>query len=355
MLLPREGLIALPKHVVRLVLLLVGFGVLAVAARNFLVDKSFYRYGHYRGDAVAEIAQDKPKFQGSAYCQSCHAAQFAQWSSSGHDRTDLGKVVKCEACHGPGGGRDPAAGYVNAATGPLHPANLKLAVPTDTRALCTLCHEKMPGRPPQQKQIVIADHAGTQQCTLCHNPHSPRTFYGAPAPAAQTGDPAAGKDKSQMCVRCHGEGGVGVSGSGPALAGQNVDYLAATLKAYASGERDDQTMAAVLRKVKDADLPDMVAYYASLKCDASLGGLDRVAAAREAGSLVCVNCHGTNGVSGARTAPNLSGQSQAYLADTLKAYASGDRTNVVMSALTKGMSDADAEKLAAYYASASCK
>ena len=54
-------------------------------------------------------------------------------------------------------------------------------------------------------------------------------------------------------------------------------------------------------------------------------------------------------------APNLVGQSKDYLANALKAYASGTRSNVVMSALTKGMSDADAEKLAAYYASSSCK
>ena len=345
----------MPKHVVRLILLLVGFGLLAVAARNVLVDKSFYRYGHYRGDAVAEIARDKPKFQGAAYCQSCHAAQFAQWSSSGHDRTDLGKIVKCEVCHGPGGGRDPAAGYVNAATGPLHPANLKLAIPTDTRALCTVCHEKMPGRPLQQLQIVIDDHAGTQQCSLCHNSHSPRTIYGAPAPAAQAGDPAAGKTKIELCASCHGETGVSADLPGPTLAGQNAAYLAAAVEAYKTGERSNPMMTPVAGAVEQSDIPDIAAYFASLKCDSPLNGADRLAAAREAGALVCTNCHGANGISGARSAPNLVGQTKDYLANTLQAYASGARSNVIMSALTKGMSDADTEKLAAFYASASCK
>jgi hypothetical protein len=93
----------MPKHIVRLILLIVAFGVVAVSARYFLVDKSFYEYGHYRGNAVAEIAQDKRKYQGTTYCQSCHAAQFAEWSKGVHDRTDIGKVVKCEVCHGPGG------------------------------------------------------------------------------------------------------------------------------------------------------------------------------------------------------------------------------------------------------------
>jgi cytochrome c553 len=345
----------MPQHVLRLILLLVGFGIVAVAARNFLVDKSFYEYGHYRGNAVAEIAQDKPKFQGTAYCQSCHAAQFAEWSKGVHDSPDIGKVVKCEVCHGPGGGRDPEQGYINAATGPVHPAGLKLAIPTDTRALCTLCHEKMPGRPLQQAQIVIEDHAGTQQCTLCHNPHSPRTFVGAPAAPAHPGNPAAGKDKAAMCSGCHGEAGIAAGLPGPTLAGQNEAYLAAALEAYKTGERSNPMMTAMAASVDDGDIPDIAAYFAGLTCDSTLDAADQAAIARSAGASVCTNCHGANGISTNHTAPNLAGLSTDYIADALKAYASGTRSHVVMSALAKGMSDADAEKIAAYYAGASCK
>ena len=70
---------------------------------------------------------------------------------------------------------------------------------------------------------------------------------------------------------------------------------------------------------------------------------------------MCTNCHGANGVSTDRAWPNLAGQSKDYLANALKAYAGGTRSNVVMSALAKGLSDADIEKFAAYYASSSCK
>ncbi len=345
----------MPKHIARLILLLVVFGVVAVAARNFLFDKSFYEYGHYRGNAVAEIARDKPKFQGAAYCQSCHAAQFAQWSKGIHDSADIGKVVKCEVCHGPGGGRDPQQGYINAATGPIHPANLKLAVPTDTRALCTLCHEQMPGRPLQQPQIVIEDHAGTQQCTLCHNPHSPRTFVGSFAAPEHPGDAAAGKAKAEPCAGCHGAEGVSADLPGPTLAGQNEAYLAAALEAYKTGARSNQMMTAMAADVDEGDIPDIAAYFASLKCEGPPNGADRVALARKAGASVCTNCHGANGIGGDRSAPNLVGQSKDYLADALKAYAGGARSHVVMTALAKGVSDADAEKLAAYYAGVSCK
>ncbi len=345
----------MPKHVVRLILLLIGFGVVAVTARNFLVDKSFYEYGHYRGDAVAEIAQDKPKFQGAAYCQSCHAAQFAEWSKGVHDSADIGKVVTCEVCHGPGGGRDPQQGFINAATGPIHPANLKLAVPTDTRALCTLCHERMPGRPRQQAQIVIEDHAEAQQCTLCHDPHTPRTLVGSLAAPKRPGDAAAGKGKADLCSGCHGAEGVSAGLPGPTLAGQNEAYLAAALEAYKTGARSNPMMTPLAADMDDGDIRDVAAYFASLKCEGAANAADRVAAARMAGALLCANCHGVNGIAPDRSAPSLAGQSKDYLLAALKAYASGTRSHVVMSALAKGMSDADAQKLAAYYAVAGCK
>ena len=345
----------MPKHIVRLILVIMGFAVVAVAARNYLTDKSFYEYGHYRGDAIPEIARDIPKYQGVAYCKSCHAAQFAEWSEGVHDSADIGKVVKCEVCHGPAGGRDPQQGFINATTGPLHPTSLKLVVPTDTRVLCTLCHEKMPGRPLQQAQIVIKDHAGTQQCTLCHNPHSPRMFFGSPPPPSNPGTAAAGKDKTATCAVCHGVEGVSANLPGPTLAGQNEAYLLEALTAYKTGKRNNPMMTPFAASVGDGDIGNIAAYFSGLKCGSALNAADQAAEARKAGASVCTSCHGANGIGTDRGWPNLAGQSKDYLANALKAYVSGARSNVVMSALTKGMSDADVEKLAVYYASPGCK
>ncbi len=329
----------MPKHIRRLIFLLVGFAIVAVAARNFLVDKSFYEYGHYRGNAVAEIARDKPKFQGTEFCKSCHAAQFAEWSNGVHDSANIGKVVKCEVCHGPGGGRDPERHFINSATGPVHPKNLKLVVPTDTRTLCTLCHEKMPGRPLQQAQIVIEDHAGTQQCTLCHNPHSPRTFIGALTAPAHPGNAAAGKSKTEACAGCHGSAGISAGLPGPTLAGQTEAYLVEALNAYKSGKRNNPLMKAMVANVSEGDIADVAAYYAGLKCEVSPNASDQAAAARKAGASVCTNCHGANGVNADHAAPNLVGQSKDYLANALKSYASGTRSHAVMSVLIKGTSE----------------
>ena len=131
----------MPRHIVRLLLLIVVFGALAYGAKRFFTADSFYEYGHYRGLSVAEIAAEKPEYKGTAYCTSCHAKQVAEWFNGIHNRPDIGKVVKCEVCHGPGGGRDAETTYLPPTTGPDHPKNMKMIVPADSRKLCTLCHE----------------------------------------------------------------------------------------------------------------------------------------------------------------------------------------------------------------------
>ena len=50
----------MPQHIIRLLLLIVVFGVLAYAAKNFFTADSFYEYGHYRGKSIVEIAAEKP-------------------------------------------------------------------------------------------------------------------------------------------------------------------------------------------------------------------------------------------------------------------------------------------------------
>lgn len=346
----------MPRHIRRLLLVLIGFGIVAVAVRNLVVDRSFYEYGHYRGNAVAEIARDKPKFQGTAYCQSCHAAEYDTWAHGLHYSPDTARIVKCEVCHGPGGGRDPGQNYLHAATGPVHPGNLKLAVPADTTALCTVCHEQIVGRPAEQRQIVSGEHAGGQQCSLCHDAHAPLRFKGALAAAAAGGNPAAGQRKTAACAPCHGPTGVSAAGLiGPTLAGQNRAYLAAALAAYRSGARKNPIMLGVASVLSNSDIEDIAAFFASQKCAAGPGGAAQLAAARAAGAAMCASCHGANGVPTGAAWPSLLGQSTDYLQGALRSYAGGDRSHVVMSAIAKSLDDAGTAKVAAYYGGAACK
>ncbi len=357
----------MPKHIVRLLLLIAAFGVAALAARAYFIDESFYKYGHYRGDAPAEMAADVPIYKGPEYCQSCHTQRFTEWSASVH------KVVVCETCHG-AAALHPAAAGIKPPPRPdkhLHAkiayderfAKLeKLSIPPDSVKLCTLCHEKMPGRPAFQKQVEVSSHAQGQQCITCHNPHSPKIAVvpvvqkTAAVAKREKGDPAAGRKKAAACAACHGEDGVSPNPRWPSLAGQQREYLAASLMAYKAGRRENAMMNGPAKGLSDADVEDLAAYFASASCKraGAQSAAEKIAAGKQK-AAACASCHGERGVSGNPAWPNLAGQQEGYLADALRAFRSNARPGTMMSGLVKTMSDADIDQVAAYYAGLSCK
>ncbi|MEQ3696488.1 MAG: cytochrome c [Pseudomonadales bacterium] len=77
-------------------------------------------------------------------------------------------------------------------------------------------------------------------------------------------------------------------------------------------------------------------------------------AAGQAKAAVCAACHGADGKAVIPGYPNLAGQNELYLVNSLKAYRRGDRKPVgngaVMAGQAAALSDADIENLAAYYA-----
>jgi cytochrome c553 len=325
---------------------MVAFGFAAYAAKVLFTADSFYRYGHYRGASVAEIASDKPKLKGSDYCKACHADEYAEWSNGVHHRVNVGKAVQCEVCHGPAGGRDIGGKFEHVSTGDDHPASGKLPVPTDSRKLCPICHEKMPGRPAEQKQIDIAAHAGTQQCTSCHSPHSPTTIRGIGAPDARIASGPAGK--AAACLGCHGGDGVSANPAWPNLAGQHDAYLVDALKAYKSGARENAMMSATAKALNDDDMRKLAAHFAAMKVKSADAGAHDVSAGKAKASA-CAGCHGANGVSSNPAWPSLAGQQKDYIVLALKAYRDGGRKHDVMAGMAKDLSDADMSELAMYY------
>lgn len=345
----------MPKHIVRLLLVMVVAAVLAYAAKQFFTAKSFYQYGHYRGDSVAEIASDKPKFGTPKACEKCHAEKYAQWAKGVHNQLDKGKSVKCEVCHGPSSSRDVKGLFDNVATGKDHPQGLKMSIPADSVKLCALCHEQMAGRPLEQRQVDVASHAGTQQCTSCHNAHSPRDF-GAATAVSRKGDAAKGKALAADCAACHGDTGFGKGLPGPNLAGQKEGYLAAALKGYKKGGgRSNDMMAGTVESMSDADMENLAAYYASLSCQSARDGDKNAIAAGKRLAERCTTCHGGAGISGQPAWPNLAGQASDHLQAALKVYRDGSRKNGMMEKVAKELSDKDGANLAAYYANAKCK
>jgi cytochrome c553 len=324
----------MPKHIARLLTLLGAGLVLALVARYFLVPDSFYRFGHFRANSVVEIAAKEPVFQGPGYCEGCHGERHAEWSANNH------KSVACETCHGPAKG---------------HPDNGKLPIPADTVALCTLCHESMAGRPRAQPQVVVADHAGGQQCKVCHNPHAPKISTVA---AKVEGDAAAGRKRADAeCASCHGAKGISPNDTWPNLAGQNAAYLVRIMGAYKSGDQQDVIMSPLAKALGDQDIRDLAAYYAGLGCSGRTATAPS-AANLEAGKTLaknCAGCHGETGAGANPAWPNFAGQKAEYLVNVLKAFRGGLRKDPTMSGVVRGLSDDDIANLAAYYATQNCQ
>jgi cytochrome c553 len=323
----------MPKHIKRLIILMIGFGVLGYAAKQLFTANTFYQFGHYRAASVPEIAAQQPAYQTPAYCKSCHEERYAQWSAANH------KTVICEVCHG-------------AAKG--HPENGKLPIPGDTRKLCTLCHEAMPGRPQAQPQVDLGKHSGGQQCIVCHNPHAPK--IGGVAVAVK-GNAAAGAKKHDVCAGCHGSKGLSENDTWPNLAGQNAAYLARILAAYKSGDQQDVAMTPIAQDLGDADIQDLAAYYASLSCKAAKGGRGpgNAAAGKELAAKNCVACHGETGIGSNPAWPKIAGQKSGYLINVLKAFRAGLRKDPSMGGITRGLSDADIADVATYFAQQTCR
>lgn len=68
------------------------------------------------------------------------------------------------------------------------------------------------------------------------------------------------------CDQCHGPGGVGVGSAFPPLAGQSALYLTTQLDAWKQGTRPGgplDLMAALVKRMTDADIAAVAAYYAA--------------------------------------------------------------------------------------------
>jgi predicted CXXCH cytochrome family protein len=322
----------MPKHIVRLIIIIVAALAVAAIAKPLLTVDSYYRFGHYRANSVPEIAAQEPVYQTPRYCQGCHTERRAQWSAGSH------KTVICEVCHGPAQG---------------HPQNGKLPIPADTVRLCTQCHEAMPGRPRTQPQIQVAEHSGGQQCTVCHNPHTPKI---SPAAAKVNGNTAAGKQSAAACAACHGAGGISPNDTWPNLAGQNAAYLVRILEAYKTGDQTDPAMTPLAQALSSAEIQNLAAYFASASCKSAQSGKpvgDVTAGAALAKN--CTACHGEAGRGGNPAWPKLAAQKPGYLVNVLKAFRAGLRKDPMMAGVGRGLSDTDIANLAAYYAAQSCQ
>ncbi len=99
---------------------------------------------------------------------------------------------------------------------------------------------------------------------------NPRACEGLadPAPGATPAffDPAlAGKSAAAACAGCHGEAGVTATPGFPSLAALTPQYLTTAMKAYRSGQRQNDTMKPMLAAIGDAEINHIALFYALQK------------------------------------------------------------------------------------------
>lgn len=113
--------------------------------------------------------------------------------------------------------------------------------------------------------------------------------------------------------------------------------------------KDDDVIADYLAKLT---LTNSAAAYEQIRSHEADPEHGRVVAAQgTAGTPACAQCHALNGASdGSGAFPRIAGQPAYYLGKQMHAFASGLRTNAIMSPIAKALSSKDIADVAAYYA-----
>jgi cytochrome c553 len=169
-------------------------------------------------------------------------------------------------------------------------------------------------------------------------------------------DVSEGKRLAQdACARCHGANGVSATAGIPHVAGQRAPYTHLQLRAYKQGSRPQSPMTGAVKFLSDEALVKVAAYYASLdppprvQAKAAPARPDPMAAGKAA-AAACSGCHGDNGVSATGGTPSLVALDPRYFIAAMQAYKTGVRKNDLMKSFAAGLSEAEINNLALYYA-----
>ena len=204
----------------------------------------------------------------------------------------------------------------------------------------------------------------------------------APAPVvaladskpATAGDAKAGQAKAGACAACHGLGGNSTDAQYPKLAGQHEHFIWRQLKLFKSGERENAIMQGMAAALSEQDMRDIGAYFATQKALPGVADDTPIATGPYAGKKfyqvgesifragkpsadvpACLACHGPAGRGNPGPSyPSLGGQHSSYTAARLQFFRSGGvwgkdaNANVIMSAVTRNLSDEEIQGLATY-------
>lgn len=170
--------------------------------------------------------------------------------------------------------------------------------------------------------------------------------------AEKTFDPlAGGKRLASSCDGCHGKNGNGGPPGTPALNGLHAKYLIAASMAYKNGTREHAVMKTMISALSDTDIEKVAYYYATQEPSRQPAPIKADLAVGKSIAASCESCHGKGGISHEPLNPSLAGQDASYLANAIRAYASGARAHEGMAGPAKELKPADITDVAAYFGS----
>jgi cytochrome c553 len=154
---------------------------------------------------------------------------------------------------------------------------------------------------------------------------------------AHAADVAAGKEKAELCMACHGESGISQTETIPSLAGQPDQFIQWQLVFFRGGSRKNEQMQPIVEQINNDDIRNLGAYFASLTPpkppapdddpDLSSKGAQAAAGRR------CASCH-TDTYAGTKAVARIAGQREEYLVKALHDYKSGVRSGGAGAAMT---------------------
>lgn len=166
------------------------------------------------------------------------------------------------------------------------------------------------------------------------------------------------------CQTCHVSDGSGNAAAGyPRLAGMNSGYLAKQLRDFKNGTRNDPVMQPIAKALADAEVTNVVAYFAAQRPVTALTLGDAALVARGAHLALnglwekdipaCVSCHGPAGRGVGAHFPALADQHASYIARQINAWRNGTRANdpqALMKGIAVRLPAADIAAVSAYFA-----
>ena len=154
------------SHLIKLIIAMVVFGVVALVARQVFMPEGMGQYGHYRGTDIEDQKKVPIRLQTNESCFQCHKPIRRIHKAGIH------KTVSCEICHGPYG--DHIKDGKKFGTLPVKKKQ-------EITHLCLRCHNKVIQARPREsiKMVGLPEHLEQKRvrldhtCDQCHMVHDP--------------------------------------------------------------------------------------------------------------------------------------------------------------------------------------